>query len=32
MTECLVSHRDKLTAECKVIVDPVKDGENVTLF
>lgn len=32
MTECLVSHRDKLTAECKVIVDRVKDGETVTLF
>ena len=32
MTECLVTHRAKLKAECKVIVDRVKDGEKVTLF
>ena len=32
MTECLVSHSSKLKPECKVIVDRVKDGENVTLF
>ena len=32
MTQCLLAHRDKLKAECKIIVDRVKDGERVSLF
>lgn len=32
MTECLAKQRSKLTANCRVVVDRVKAGEEVTLF
>jgi len=32
MTECLAEHRSKLAPQCKVIVDRIRNGENVSLF
>jgi hypothetical protein len=32
MTQCLVAHKSKLTAQCKAIVDRIAKGEAVTLF
>lgn len=32
MLECLDAHYKKLTPDCKLIVDRLKDGEGVSLF
>lgn len=32
MTKCLVEHKSKLGAQCKIIVERVANGEPVTLF
>lgn len=32
MTECIVGHYEKLSPECKPIVDRIRGGEGVSLF
>ena len=32
MTECIVGHYEKLSPECKPVVDRIRNGEGVSLF